>query len=51
MIHLSGEQLALRVFEADPPISSHNLCTMWWNNESADKCGHLANLAREIATS
>ncbi|MEI5668608.1 hypothetical protein WBO78_26615 [Bosea sp. CCNWLW174] len=50
MIHLSGEKLALRVLEADPPNPSHNLCAMWWNNESADECGYLANLAREIAT-
>lgn len=49
MIHLSGEKLTLRVLESDPPIPSHNLCAMWWNNESADECGYLANLAREIA--
>lgn len=49
MIHLSGEKLALRVLEADPPIPSHNLCAMWWNNESAEECGYLANLAQEIS--
>lgn len=50
MIRLSGEKLALRVLEADRRIPSHNLCAIWWNNESADECGNLANLAREIAT-
>ncbi len=50
MIHLSGEKLSLRVLEADPPIPSHNLCAMWWNNESAEECSYLADLAREIAT-
>ena len=49
MIDLSGEKLALRVLEARPPIPSHNLCAMWWNNESADECSYLANLATEIA--
>ncbi|KUL94545.1 hypothetical protein DK26_16520 [Bosea sp. WAO] len=49
MIHLSGEKLGLRVLEARPAIPSHNLCAMWWNNESADECSYLANLATEIA--
>ena len=49
MIRLSGEKLALRVLEAHPAIPSHNLCAMWWNNESADECSYLASLATEIA--
>jgi hypothetical protein len=49
MIHLSGEKLALRVLEARPAIPSHNLCAMWWNNESADECSYLVNLAADIA--
>ena len=51
MIGLSGDNLALRVLEADPPIPSHNLCAMWWENEAAEECAYLANLAREIALS
>ncbi|UZF95776.1 LysR family transcriptional regulator [Bosea sp. NBC_00550] len=50
MIRVSGDDLALRVLETRPPIPSHNLCAMWWDNESAAECGYLADLAREIST-
>jgi DNA-binding transcriptional LysR family regulator len=49
MIRVSGDDLALRVLEAKPPIPSHNLCAMWWDNESAAECAYLADLAREIS--
>lgn len=49
MIRVSGDDLALRVLEAIPPIPSHNLCAMWWDNESAAECAYLADLAREIS--
>lgn len=49
MINLSGDDIALRVLEADPPIPAHNLCAMWWDNESATECTYLAGLAQEIA--
>jgi DNA-binding transcriptional LysR family regulator len=48
MIGLSGDDLALRVLEAQPPIPSHNLCAMWWDNELATECAYLADLARQI---
>ncbi len=49
MIRYSGDDISLRVLEADPPIPAHNLCAMWWENESAAECAYLADLAREIA--
>jgi DNA-binding transcriptional LysR family regulator len=49
MIRLSGEGLALRVLEAKPPIPSHNLCAMWWENEPESEYIYLADLARQIA--
>lgn len=49
MIRLSGDDLSLRVLEAQPPIPSHNLCAMWWDNESAAECRYLADLARDIS--
>ncbi|MEZ2410420.1 LysR family transcriptional regulator [Bosea sp. RCC_152_1] len=49
MIRVSGDDLALRVLEANPPIPSHNLCAMWWDNKSAAECSYLADLAREIS--
>jgi DNA-binding transcriptional LysR family regulator len=48
MIALSGDALALRVLEADPPIPSHNLCAMWWEGESAGAHRGLAELAQQI---
>lgn len=50
MIRVSGDDLSLRVLEAKPPIPSHNLCAMWWDNESAAECAYLADLARELST-
>lgn len=49
MIRVSGDDLSLRVLEARPPIPSHNLCAMWWDNEAAAERAYLADLAREIA--
>jgi len=49
MIKLSGGDLALRVLEARPPIPSHNLCAMWWENEAETEYVYLADLARQIA--
>jgi DNA-binding transcriptional LysR family regulator len=48
MIAVSGNDLALRVLEPQPPIPSHNLCAMWWDNELANECVYLADLARQI---
>ena len=48
MIYLSGDDIALRALESDPPIPSHNLCAMWWNNEGVEECRYLAELARDI---
>jgi DNA-binding transcriptional LysR family regulator len=50
MIRLSGDDLTLRVLESNPPIPSHNLCAMWWDNESAAECMYLADLARQISS-
>jgi DNA-binding transcriptional LysR family regulator len=49
MIWLSGDNLALRVLDAQPPIPAHNLCAMWWANESAIEYAYLADLALDIA--
>jgi DNA-binding transcriptional LysR family regulator len=51
MIRVSGDDLSLRVLKARPPIPSHNLCAMWWDNESAAECAYLADLARAISAS
>jgi len=48
MIRLSGEDLELRVLDADPPIPAHNLCAMWWDNNLAAECAYLADMARQI---
>jgi len=48
MIKLSGDDLTLRVLEAEPPIPSHNLCVMWWGNEAAGEYAYLAHMARRI---
>ena len=49
MIRLSGDNLALRVLDAQPPIPAHNLCAMWWANESTVEYSYLADLALDIA--
>ena len=48
MLRLSGHDLDLRVLEPEPAIPSHNLCAMWWDNESAAECADLAEMARQI---
>jgi DNA-binding transcriptional LysR family regulator len=48
MLRVSGDDLDLRVLEAEPAIPSHNLCAMWWDNESAAECAYLAEMARQI---
>jgi DNA-binding transcriptional LysR family regulator len=49
MIHYAGDDIALRVLEADPPIPSHNLCAMWWTKDAGEESRYLADLAKEIA--
>lgn len=49
IIRLSGDDLDLRVLTADPPIPSHNLCAMWWDNEAAGEYNYLAEMARQIS--
>ncbi|TWT02892.1 LysR family transcriptional regulator [Reyranella sp. CPCC 100927] len=48
MLRLSGDDLKLRVLEAEPPIPSHNLCVMWWGNEASGEYAYLADMARRI---
>jgi DNA-binding transcriptional LysR family regulator len=48
ILNLSGLGPQLRVLEADPPVPSHNLCAMWRENEFAEECTQLAEMARQI---
>ncbi len=49
MIKVSGNDLSLRVLEADPPVPSHHLCAMWWDNDPASEYRYLSELARELS--
>lgn len=49
IIRLSGDDIELHVLGADPPVPSHNLCAMWWDNESAAECAYMADMARRIS--
>jgi DNA-binding transcriptional LysR family regulator len=51
ILDLSGEDVDLRILDADPVVPGHNLCAVWWENEFSEHCAYLAGLAKQIAES
>ena len=48
ILEFSGADLKLRILGADPPVQGHELCAIWWDNESAAEFSYLASLARQF---
>jgi DNA-binding transcriptional LysR family regulator len=46
MVRMAGDDISLRILEAQPAIPAHNLSAMWWANSSSVEYGYLADLAR-----
>jgi hypothetical protein len=48
MVSAFGNELGLRILEADPPILSLNIYAMWWDEVGGTECAYMANLARQL---
>jgi DNA-binding transcriptional LysR family regulator len=48
MLRLAGDDVSLRILKADPPVPEHQLCAMWWQDETARDCESLTAIAKQI---
>ncbi|MDN3274370.1 LysR family transcriptional regulator [Frankia sp. RB7] len=49
MVSAFGNELGLRIPEADPPILPLNICAMWRDDAGGIECAYMANLARQLS--